>query len=162
MTIPQKIIGLLFLFCPLILETPIHACPYALPTETVSINGHRLVVDLATTPKERSCGLSNRSELKKNHGMLFVYSKAQPLIFWMKDTRMPLSIAFLDGSGNIINIESMVPEQTEKKYRSQRPALYALEVNRGWFQSRGIEPGDTVEIHNHRDRKTNGKALADH
>jgi uncharacterized membrane protein (UPF0127 family) len=64
----------------------------------------------------------------------------------MKDTWIPLSIAFVDESGIIINIEMMSPDQTEIKYRSRRPALYALEVNQGWFQLYGITVGDKVEI----------------
>ena len=64
----------------------------------------------------------------------------------MKDTRIPLSIAFLDDSGNIINIEIMSPNQTGKKYYSSKPALYALEVNQGWFRSHGIKTGDQVEM----------------
>ena len=64
----------------------------------------------------------------------------------MKDTHFPLSIAFLDDSGNIINIEIMSPDLTETRYRSGRPALYALEVNQGWFRLRGIKAGDRVDI----------------
>ncbi len=64
----------------------------------------------------------------------------------MKDTWFPLSIAFLDDSGNIINIEIMSPDQTQTRYHSRRPALYALEVNQGWFRLHGIKAGDKVEM----------------
>jgi hypothetical protein len=90
--------------------------------------------------------LSKRAALDDNHGMLFVYPRSDLRIFWMKDTWIPLSIAFLDGSGNIINIEIMSPDQTEKKYHSRLPALYALEVNQGWFKLHGINAGDRVEM----------------
>lgn len=66
--------------------------------------------------------------------------------FWMKDTWVPLSIAFLDEDGNIINIEIMSPDQTHERYHSRKPATYALEVNWGWFDKHGIEPGDRVEM----------------
>jgi uncharacterized protein len=124
----------------------INACPLELPTTTVSINGHHLVVELAATPRSRSCGLSRRSTLDDNHGMLFVYPQSKMRTFWMKDTWIPLSIAFLDGSGIIINIETMSPDQTQKKYHASQPARYALEVNQGWFRSRGIQAGNRVEM----------------
>lgn len=64
----------------------------------------------------------------------------------MKDTWIPLSIAFLDDSGTIINIEDMSPDQTQNRYRSNRPALFALEVNQGWYRLHGIKAGDKVEM----------------
>ncbi len=129
-----------------ILTGTINACPLELPTASVSINGHILLVELAGTRQSRVCGLSHRSALKENHGMLFVYPRSALRTFWMKDTWIPLSIAFLDDSGKIINIEIMSPDQTEKRYHSRIPALYALEVNQGWFERHGINAGDKVEI----------------
>lgn len=126
-------------------ERPI-ACPFNLPSQSVVINGHRLVVEVAATPQSRACGLSRRFALDENHGMLFVYAQADLRSFWMKDTWIPLSIAFLDDTGVIINMETMSPDQTEMRYRSNLPAVYVLEVNQGWFQSHGIKPGDRVEM----------------
>jgi uncharacterized membrane protein (UPF0127 family) len=117
-----------------------------LPTAAVSINGRRLIVELAATPQSRRCGLSNRAALGENQGMLFIYPRSDLRTFWMKDTRIPLSIAFLDDSGKIINIEIMSPNQTEERYHSRKPALYALEVNQGWFKLNGIKAGDRVEM----------------
>jgi uncharacterized membrane protein (UPF0127 family) len=122
------------------------ACPFELPAATISLKGHTLSVELATIPSARHCGLSNREELPKNQGMLFVYPSARPRTFWMKDTHIPLSIAFLEDSGEIINIQNMFPNQTDERYTSSRPAKYVLEVNQGWFQAHGIEIGDKVEI----------------
>ena len=122
------------------------ACPLELPTTTVSINGHKLIVELAFTPESRSCGLSHRPGLDEHHGMLFVFPDANPRRFWMKDTRMPLSAAFIDDSGKIINIEKMAPDQTTEQYLSRRPALYVLEVNQGWFDVHGVHAGDTVIV----------------
>lgn len=144
-------VGLLRMFLITILMSSIlvgtvGACPLELPTASVSINGHRLVVEIAATPRSRACGLSKRSVLNENHGMLFVYPRPEPRTFWMRDTWIPLSIAFLDDAGNIINIEIMSPDQTTNRYRSRRPALFALEVNQGWFRSHGIEAGDKVEM----------------
>jgi uncharacterized membrane protein (UPF0127 family) len=121
-----------------------NACPLVLPETTIFINGHRLVVELALTSESRACGLSHRASLPQNRGMLFVYRRAEVRTFWMKDTLLPLSIAFLDHSGTIINIERMVPNQTKVKYRSSLPAQFALEVHQGWFKERGIRVGDRV------------------
>ena len=142
---------LLRLFLPAILISSLpaggsHACPLELPTTSISINGHVLLVEWAATNPSRVCGLSNRAALKENHGMLFVYPKAGIRSFWMKNTHIPLSIAFMDDSGSIINIEIMSPDQTETRYRSGQPSRYALEVNQGWFGSRGIKAGDRVVI----------------
>jgi uncharacterized membrane protein (UPF0127 family) len=120
-------------FILVILSLKAMACPFELPTTTISINGHTLNVELATIPSARHCGLSNRKGLPKNQGMLFVYPSARPLTFWMKDTHIPLSIAFLEDSGEIINIQNMFPNQTDERYTSSRPAKYVLEVNQGWL-----------------------------
>ncbi len=124
----------------------ISACPLALPYATVIVGGHQLVVEVAATPQSRACGLSHRTGLADNYGMLFVYPQAEPRTFWMKDTHIPLSIAFVDASKIIINIERMVPNQTTQRYLSRRPATYAIEANHGWFLSRGIQAGDKISI----------------
>lgn len=141
----SKIVLLVIFFLSILKET-INACPLELPTSAVSINGHRLIVELAATPQSRRCGLSNRPAFGEDRGMLFIYPRSDLRTFWMKDTRIPLSIAFLDDSGNIINIEIMSPNQTEKRYHASKPALYALEVNQGWFKLHGIKAGDRVEM----------------
>jgi len=122
------------------------ACPLELPVATISIKDHSLAVALATTPKARVCGLSNRVKLPENHGMLFIYPTLGPRTFWMKDTHIPLSIAFLDDSGLILSIHQMTPMQTDERYRSSQPVRYALEVNQGWFAENGIGVGDLVEM----------------
>jgi hypothetical protein len=122
------------------------ACPLELPAATISIKSHTLTVELATTPKARSCGLSNRVKLPENHGMLFIYPIPGLRTFWMKDTHIPLSIAFLDDSGLILSIQHMTPMQTDERYRSLQPVRYALEVNQGWFAEHGIGVGDIVEM----------------
>ncbi len=78
--------------------------------------------------------------------MLFVYPAPLPLVFWMKDTWIPLSIAFIDKTGHIISIQTMTPMQIDEKYRAPHPAMYAIEVNQGWFAKQKIQVGDTVEI----------------
>lgn len=122
------------------------ACPLELPYATVIVGEYHLFVEVAATPQSRACGLSHRLGLAENYGMLFVYPQAEPRTFWMKDTHIPLSIAFVDASGVIINIERMAPNQTTQRYLSRRPATYAIEANHGWFVSRGIQSGDKISI----------------
>ena len=122
------------------------ACPFELPSGTISVKGHTLVAELATTPAARACGLSKRFKLPENQGMLFIHPTPGPRTFWMKNTHIPLSIAFLDDSGRIISIQDMTPMQTVERYHSPKPVRYALEVNKGWFDKRGIVVGDVVEM----------------
>ncbi len=122
------------------------ACPLELPVATISINGHALTVELATTPKARVCGLSKRPNLPENHGMLFIYPDVGERTFWMKDTQIPLSIAFLDDLGRILSMQDMTPMQTNERYHSLQPVRYALEINRGWFAAHGVGVGDIVEM----------------
>jgi uncharacterized protein len=140
---PSRILIGLFLF--LIISTvEAMACPLELPTATITVNGHSLIVELAATPAARTCGLSHREDLPQNRGMLFIFPSPGPETFWMKDTLIPLSIAFVDNAGQIMNIQDMIPMQTEELYSSQGPARYAIEVNQGWFERQGIAAGDQV------------------
>jgi uncharacterized membrane protein (UPF0127 family) len=143
-----KIIGTLSGLIILLIVSSINtlACPIEVPTTVISIKGHSLTVELATTPTSRGCGLSHRQDLPSNHGMLFIFPDSRPRSFWMKDTFIPLSIAYLDNSGQIMSILDMEPMQTRPQYQSVQPAEYALEVNQGWFRAHGIEIGDIVEM----------------
>lgn len=115
-----------------------------LPTATLSINGQKLTAEIAATDAERATGLMNRFSLRPDHGMLFVFDRPAPQAFWMKNTYVPLSIAFIGAEGRILNIEDMAP-QTETSHWSRGPAQFALEMRRGWFAERGIRAGDKVE-----------------
>ena len=114
-----------------------------LPTVTLTIGTHKLVAEVVTTVEQRATGLMNRFSLKPDHGMLFVFGRPAPQGFWMKNTYIPLSIAFLDADGRILNIEDMRP-QSEETHWSKGPALYAVEMKKGWFAERGIGPGAGV------------------
>lgn len=116
----------------------------SLPTTTLSVAGHKLTAEIAVTPDQRATGLMNRFSLQPDHGMLFVFERPETLHFWMKNTYIPLSIAFLSADGRILNIEDMAP-QTETTHASRGPALYALEMRKGWFAQRGVKAGDLVE-----------------
>lgn len=101
-------------------------------------------VEVASTPEERQRGLMGRTALAEDAGMLFAYNQDQPLSFWMKDTLIPLSIAFINEQGRIVDIQDMQPLD-ETPHTSVEPARYALEVNQGFFSARGIEVGNVVE-----------------
>jgi len=139
-------IRLLTRLAPLALAAFLTAAAAAadLPTTTLTINGHKIVAEIASTQDQRSLGLMNRFSLQPDHGMLFVFERAEPLAFWMKNTYIPLSIAFIGSDGRIVNIDDMKP-QTEDSHWSKGPALYALEMKKGWFQERGITAGAAVE-----------------
>jgi uncharacterized membrane protein (UPF0127 family) len=115
-----------------------------LPTMALAINGHKLVAEVAMTTPTRTVGLMNRFSLKPDHGMLFVFRDAQPLSFWMKNTYIALSIAYIDAKGRIVDLQDMAP-QTETMHPSSAPAMYALEMKKGWFRERGIGVGAVVE-----------------
>jgi uncharacterized membrane protein (UPF0127 family) len=104
-------------------------------------------VEIADDASERERGLMERTELGENRGMLFVFEEQHKLSFWMKDTRIPLSIAYIDSEGRIVDIQDMKPFDDElPNYISAEPARYALEVNRGFFEERGVEVGDRAKL----------------
>jgi len=113
------------------------------PPVTVSVNGHSLSVELAITDSEKQKGLKNRKNLANDHGMLLILKKPSDVCVWMEDTRIPLSAAFLDERGTIINLADMEP-LNKTEHCSARPAKLILEVNRGWFDKSNIKPGMTV------------------
>ena len=108
--------------------------------------GRTVLVDIVDTPQSREIGLMCRTKLAPNYGMLFVFPREMALNFWMKNTRIPLSIAFIDAHGKIIQIERMQPYDFITQHPSQFPSQYALEVNKGWFERNGVGVGDTMEI----------------
>ena len=116
----------------------------ALPELVLEIKGHQLTAEVAATETQRATGLMYRRMLPENRGMLFVFPHAAPQSFWMMNTYVPLSIAFLDETGAIVNIADMKP-LTTNSHSSTKPAKYALEMNQGWFAKRGIRPGARVE-----------------
>jgi uncharacterized membrane protein (UPF0127 family) len=105
----------------------------------------KIKVEVVRSEGEKAKGLMFRESLEKEEGMLFVYEQEEILSFWMKNTRIPLSIAFIDKSGKILDIQDMEPFSL-KSHISARPAQYALEMNQGWFKKNGIKVGDVVKL----------------
>ena len=116
----------------------------AMPEITLTIGGNRLTAEVAYTDAERMQGLMYRRMLPENRGMLFVFREVATHAMWMMNTYIPLSVAFLDEDGVIINIADMVPH-TRDAHAAARPARYALEANLGWFKKRHLVPGVKVE-----------------
>ncbi|MFM8930224.1 MAG: DUF192 domain-containing protein [Betaproteobacteria bacterium] len=114
-----------------------------LPAITLTTGMHRISAEVARTAEQRAIGLMHRKAMPQHAGMIFVFERPEPLCFWMKNTLIPLSIAFLQDDGTIINIEEMKP-QTLNSHCSARPARFALEMNAAWFSKRGLKPGDKV------------------
>ncbi|MBI5804588.1 DUF192 domain-containing protein [candidate division TA06 bacterium] len=112
----------------------------------LAMGGARLWVEVAEDEAARSQGLMHRHQMPQDEGMLFVFEYPQPLSFWMKNTYLPLDIAFVSKDGIILNILRMEPLNEVPRYLSRGPALYAIEANAGWFQSNGIKPGDRVRF----------------
>ncbi len=111
----------------------------------LEINGVKIYIEIALTDQERMTGLMFRENLAENHGMLFIFEKEQVLNFWMKNTSIPLSIAYIRENGLIIGIYDMKPYD-ETPISSIYPCKYALEVNKGWFSKNNVKTGDTINI----------------
>lgn len=104
---------------------------------------HRIEAEVAANDANRQQGLMNRRSMPANHGMLFVFAQPARHCMWMRNTYLPLSVAFLDEEGRILNIENMQP-QTENSHCAANAARYALEMNLDWFASKGIQPGSRI------------------
>ena len=121
-----------------------------LSTMTIDASGGKKVevrVEIADGPMERERGLMYRTSLGEDRGMLFVFSREQPLSFWMKNTKIPLSIAYIDSKGRITDILDMKPlDDKPPHYTSSEPVQYALEVNQGFFEESGVKVGDHTEL----------------
>ena len=114
-----------------------------LPTVELKAGIYRIQAELADTPKAREVGLMNRTSMPTNSGMLFVFEQKAGHCFWMNNTKIPLSIAFITDDGKIVNIEEMQAETTNN-HCPKTAVRYALEMNKQWFSERVIVPGTAV------------------
>lgn len=106
---------------------------------------HRIDAEVADTPDARARGLMHRHTLLADQGMLFIYPQAGRHCMWMRNTTLPLSVAFLDEDGTVINITEMAP-QSDAGHCAAAPARYALEMNAGWFEQHGIGAGMRIQL----------------
>ncbi len=115
-----------------------------LPTVALEIKAHKIVAEVAASDVTRAKGLMQRFSLAPDHGMVFVFPAPQGIGMWMRNTYIPLSVAFIDAEGRILNIADMQPK-SETVHSSAGLALYALEMRQGWFKERGLGPGEVVK-----------------
>jgi uncharacterized membrane protein (UPF0127 family) len=109
-------------------------------TAELTVGMHRIRAEVADNPATRERGLMHRPSMASNAGMVFVFEENSRHCMWMKNTLIPLSVAFIDASGAILNIADMQPH-SEQSHCAAKPARYALEMNQGWFAERGVKPG---------------------
>jgi uncharacterized membrane protein (UPF0127 family) len=117
---------------------------------TIRVSGGESVevrVEIADEPDEQAKGLMARTALGEDRGMLFAFPSEEERSFWMRNTMIPLSIAYMDAEGRIVDIQDMKAlDDNPPHYVSAKPARYALEVNKGFFDERGVKVGDRVEL----------------
>lgn len=111
-----------------------------LPRTRLSAGMHQIDSQVAATPQQRMIGLMFRKEMPQHEGMLFVFEQPSVQCFWMKNTLLPLTAAFVEDDGTIVNLADMKP-QTENPHCSSKPVRYVLEMNLGWFAKKGVKPG---------------------
>jgi uncharacterized protein len=119
------------------------AAAQKLPTIQLTAGMHLITAEVARTPEQRTIGLMFRKSMSPNEGMLFIFEEPSQQCFWMKNTLIPLSIAFLEDDGTVVNIDTMAP-QTLDGHCSAKPVRYVLEMNEGWFAKRGIKAGSKI------------------
>jgi uncharacterized protein len=129
----------------LALAAPVaHAQQKKFPVIPLNAGLYVIQAEVAATEAEREQGLMFRNTLGTNDGMVFLFGAPAQVCMWMKNTLIPLSVAFIDGDGKVVNIEDMQP-QTLDSHCSKKPVPYALEMNLGWFKRKNIVPGSTIE-----------------
>ncbi|HEX4596953.1 MAG TPA: DUF192 domain-containing protein [Burkholderiaceae bacterium] len=114
-----------------------------LPTRPLTAGVHLITAEVAADDQSRELGLMYRRELAPNHGMLFLFDPAFKACMWMRNTLIPLSVAFIDADGRVVNIEEM-QAQTDQVHCARHEVPFALEMARGWFAERNLKPGETV------------------
>lgn len=120
--------------------TSAQTMPQKLPAISLGVGIYLINAEVAQTPDQRAIGLMNRSTMGVSDGMLFAFEAGATQCFWMKNTMLPLSIAFIGDDGAIVNIIDMKPQSLES-HCSTKPVRFALEMNQGWFTKRGIKAG---------------------
>ena len=134
--------GAIALLCAATLA-PAQEGPQKLAQVRLNAGIHNINAEVASTPQQREIGLMFRNAMPTNDGMLFVFEQAGQQCFWMRNTLIPLSIAFIGDDGSVVNIDDMKP-QTLESHCSAKPVRFVLEMNEGWFAKRGIKAGSRL------------------
>jgi uncharacterized protein len=112
-----------------------------LPVVQLQAGMHNIRAQVARSVNERATGLMHRKEMPQHEGMLFIFEQPTVQCFWMRNTLLPLSIAFLADDGTVVNTREMQPLDEKSQHCSEKPVRYVLEMNQGWFAKRAIKPG---------------------
>ena len=139
----QTLVAALLASCTLGAFATAAVAESALPAAELGFGMYRIEAEVAHTFETRQTGLMNRTAMPLHRGMVFVFPEARAHCMWMKNTPLPLSVAFVDDHGKVINIEDMQPHTTDNHCAAGQ-ARFALEMNLGWFAARGIKAGDTL------------------
>jgi len=137
----KKLFGCLTLFASLAFGQGVPQTQ--LPRTTLKAGMHLIQAQVAQTPEQRATGLMFRQEMPTNEGMLFVFEQAAVQCFWMKNTLLPLTAAFVADDGTVVNLADMQPQSLDS-HCSTKPVRYVLEMHQGWFAKRGIQPGQRL------------------
>lgn len=125
-------------------QVPAQAQAQQLPAIQLRAGMHLIQAEVARTDEQRAIGLMHRRSMPVNAGMLFIFDAASPQCFWMRNTLLPLSIAFIADDGSIVNIADMQP-MSDDSHCSAKPVRFALEMNQGWFAKRGLKAGAKLD-----------------
>ncbi|OYT88458.1 MAG: hypothetical protein CFE46_08765 [Burkholderiales bacterium PBB6] len=139
----RRLLGVALMALGVHLVAEAQDAPQRLPVITLQAGMHNIAAQLAKTPEQRQIGLMFRKEMASHEGMLFAFEVPATQCFWMKNTLLPLSAAFVADDGTIVNIEDMAP-QTEASHCSKKPVRFVLEMNQGWFAKRGLKAGSRL------------------
>ena len=124
---------------PVVAQQPTH-----FPVISLNAGIHVIRAEVAASDADRQQGLMFREKMGPNEGMVFLFEGPASVCMWMKNTLIPLSVAFLDENGKIVNIEDMQPQTTDS-HCAKKPIRYALEMNQGWFRQKNLKPGSSIE-----------------
>lgn len=133
----------LSVLCALLIAAPAFAQTPPMPSVALTAGFHRIEAEVAANQADRTQGLMHRRVLAPNQGMIFAFPQTAMHCFWMKNTPLPLAIAFLDEKGKIISVDEMAPE-TEDNHCPAEAARFALEMNAGWFKAKGLKAGAVI------------------
>ena len=137
----RRLSAVLLAWVALLLALPVRA---ELPVINLNAGIHVIRAEVANTFETRARGLMYREALGPNQGMLFVFTSPEQHCMWMKNTPLPLSVAFIDEAGEVVSVSEMAPH-TENSHCAARPARFALEMSKGWFASKGIRAGARLQ-----------------
>lgn len=117
-----------------------------MPKQKLVLGRDTVLVEVASSEEQRNVGLMFRTVMPENEGMLFVFDRDDSYAFWMRNTELPLSIAFIERSGRIADIQDMIPHDETNRHAPPVPVRYALEMNQGWFERHRVGLGDSVHV----------------